>query len=112
MKKYTFLTLLLSSMSFSLSAMQWDYGSLSLVGNYNGDYFVKVTNIPNESNPIASYSDRLFKISDQLGKDGFAVALAAISSKKQVYMSSDIDTQSGAYPVISVIYITSKPAEK
>lgn len=112
MKKCAFLTLLLSSMCFSVSAMQWDYANLSLVGNYNGDYFVKATNIPSESNPIPSYSERLFKISDQLGKDGFAVALAAISSKKQVYMSSDIDTQSGAYPVISVIYITNKPAEK
>lgn len=101
------LLLLLSPLSF---ATQWDHGSLSLVGNYNGDYFVKVTNITDNNNAVPSYTEKLFKLSNQLGKDGFAVALAAISSKKQVYLNSDVDNQTGSYPVISVIYLTNKPA--
>ncbi|MAD02191.1 MAG: hypothetical protein CMK65_01000 [Pseudoalteromonas sp.] len=106
LKFFTFLVLLFSSKTF---AQQWDHGSLSLIGNYNGDYFLRVTNVPNESNAVPSYNERLFKLSKSLGKDGFAIALAAISSKKQVFISSDVDTPTGAYPVISIIYLTNKP---
>jgi len=88
---------------------QWDYGNLSLVGNYNGDYFLKVTNVPDENNVLPSYSEKLFKLSSGLGTDGFAVALAAISSKKQVYMNSNVENQTESYPVITVIYLTNKP---
>lgn len=88
---------------------QWDYGNISLVGNYNGDYFLKVTNVQNENNALPAYSDKLFKLSTGLGTDGFAIALAAVSSKKQVYISSDVENQTGAYPVINVIYLTNKP---
>jgi len=101
----TAITLLNSPTAFA----QWDYGNISLVGNYNGDYFLKVTNVPDENNALPAYSGKLFKLSSGLGTDGFAVALAAVSSKKQVYMNSNVENQTGAYPVISVIYLTNKP---
>lgn len=104
-----FVLMLMFFSSFSATA-QWDYGSVSLVGNFNGDYFVKVTNVANEANTIPSYSEKLFKVSEQLGKDGFAIALAAISNKKQVFMKSNVDNQTGEYPIISILYITDKVA--
>lgn len=108
----TFKTLAALGFLFTSSAFsqQWDHGNLSLVGNYNGDYFLKITNVPDHNNAIPSFNEKLFKLSENLGTDGFAIALAAISSKKQVYMNSDIDSPSGSYPVISVIYLTNKPA--
>ncbi|WP_462146589.1 hypothetical protein [Pseudoalteromonas gelatinilytica] len=112
MKLLKVLAFIMLPLSSTATAQQWDHGSLSLVGNYNGDYFLKVTNVTNDSNPVPSYNEKLFMLSKALGKDGFAIALAAISSKKQVFMSSDVDTQIGAYPVISIIYLTNKPVSE
>jgi hypothetical protein len=101
-------TLALAGTLFSSVAQaQWDFGTVTLAGKYNGNYFLKVNNVENSNNTVPSYSNKLFILSDGLGIDGFAIALAAVSSKRQIQFQSTVDSQgSDEYPIIKVMYLT------
>lgn len=102
-------TLALAGTLFSgvAQAEQWDFGTVNAAGKYNGNYFIKVTNIENTANNLPSYKNKILILSDGLGIDGFAIALAAVSSKRQIQFQSNVDAQgSGEYPVVKVMWLT------
>lgn len=107
--KRILIALALAGIVFSgmADAEQWDYGTVKLTGKYNGKYYVKISNVENTGNNLPSFKNRLFSLSDGVGVDGFAVALAAITSKRQVLINSNVDNYaSGEQPVIKIIYLT------
>jgi hypothetical protein len=91
-----------------VQAQQWDHGVITLAGKFEGKYLIKVDNIENTNNQLPSFTNQFFTLSDSVGVDGYAVALAAITSKRQIYFNSNIDDYGTQYPIIQIIYLTDK----
>lgn len=89
-----------------VQAQQWDHGVITLAGKFEGKYLIKVDNIENSNNQIPSFNNQFFTLSDSVGVDGYAAALAAMTSKRQIYFNSNTDTYETQYPNIQIMYLT------
>ncbi len=101
----TFAAIAATMMCAGAQAKVWNYAEVLIVGNsFGGGSYIRLNSINSED---YSFSNKLFKISEENRTIAMAISMAAATSNRQIFIESNIDALDGSQtPTIYSIYLT------